>query len=270
MWKNIWWAALKYSIAFPWRTCLSNCYVMDRCYKLSDSLSKFTEVQSIQHCCKRNSDGSTSPCWASKLLQWEEKCVWGTNTSHSRAQTPARTGSQAWAEKKKKNARIQTHPREGYSKWTSQPSKALTSIRHAYTVWLPTDSESHLSARASAKQFQSEGNHFMHICIHSERACQTRWLASPLSLLVLFTAIVQIVKRFVLIEWLFLELMIYLRENSCRTGTHSWAPPPHKPPGKLRPVKAGQYDSQKALWLFLPQQRLLHIRQIATGGKRNH
>lgn len=96
-------------------------------------------------------------------------CIWHTNPhSHARAQTPARTGSRARADT---NTRIQTHPREGYSKWTPQPSKALTSIRHAYTVRLPTDSESHLSARASAKQFQSEGNHFMHICIHrSERA----------------------------------------------------------------------------------------------------
>lgn len=130
--------------------------------------------------------------------------------SHTREQTPARTDSQAWADK---NARIPTHPREGCSKWTSQPSKVLTSIRHAYTVRLPTDSESHLSARASAKQFQSEENHFMHICIHRERACQTRWLSSRSSPFVLFTAIVKIVKWFVLIEWLFLVMMIYLHET---------------------------------------------------------
>lgn len=96
--------------------------------------------------------------------------------SHTRAQTPACTDSQAWADK---NAHIQKHPREGYSKWTSQPSKALTSIRHAFTVWLPTDGESHLSARASAKQFQSDRNHFMHICIYSMPNSLALFLITP-------------------------------------------------------------------------------------------
>lgn len=75
-------------------------------------------------------------------------------------------------------------PEEGYSKWSSQPSKALTSIRHAYTVRLPTD-ELHLSAGASAKQFQSEGETILRISAYtaSEPACQTGWLSSRYFLL---------------------------------------------------------------------------------------
>lgn len=52
---------LKYSIAFTLCICPSNHYLMDRCYKLFDSLSKFT-VQSILRCYKRHSDWSTGPC----------------------------------------------------------------------------------------------------------------------------------------------------------------------------------------------------------------
>lgn len=62
-----------------------------------------------------------------------------------------------------------------------KPSKALTSIRHAFTIRLPTDSESHLSATASAKQFQSEGNHFMRICVHSKQTDERPRLIGSLS-----------------------------------------------------------------------------------------
>lgn len=102
------------------------------------------------------------------LCAWTHTQVLGQRHLHTR------THSQAWADK---NARIQTHPRESYSKWTSQLSKVLTSIRHAYTVWLPTDSESHLSVRASAKQFQREARHFLHFCIYSELVSEPNSLA---------------------------------------------------------------------------------------------
>lgn len=74
---------------------------------------------------------------------------------------------QAWADEK---ARIQTHPRESHAKWTPQPSKVLTSIRHAYTVWLPTDRESHLSARAVLNNSKVKENHVMHVCMNSKQA----------------------------------------------------------------------------------------------------
>lgn len=105
----------------------------------------------------------------------------------------------------RKSGRLQTHPGEGYSKWTSQPSGALTSIRHAYAARLPTDSESHLSARASAKQFQKRGKPvFMHICMHSEPQQQGCWLSSRSSRRVVYCT----VNWFVPTEWLFLAAIV--------------------------------------------------------------
>lgn len=214
------------------------------------------------HTSKARTQRDSQVCYLTHFTSVHPFGTW-SHTHILEWKTPAHTDSQAWAEK---NAHIQKHPREGYSKWTSQPSKALTSIRHAYTVRLPTDCESHLSARASAKQFQSEGNHFMHICIHSERACQTRWLYSRSSLLVLFTAIVWIVKWFALIEWLFLVMIISLYNQLL----HSWAPPPHEPHGKRGPMKPGQYDSQKSFetlppsdkWPITPAEKSYHTKRL--------
>lgn len=64
---------------------ISLCNLTDRCYKLRDGLSEFTEVQSILNCCGRNDDRSTSPCWAGKLLQREEKCVYCEQTRPTHA-----------------------------------------------------------------------------------------------------------------------------------------------------------------------------------------
>lgn len=66
----------------------------DRCYKLFDSLAKFTKEQSIQNCCKRNGDRSTSPLLSQQTVSKRRKvCLLWTNTSHSRLHTRTRLGA---------------------------------------------------------------------------------------------------------------------------------------------------------------------------------
>lgn len=69
-----------------------------------------------------------------------------------------------------------------------------------------------------------KGNHFMHICIHSKRACQTYWLSSRSSPLMLFTAIVQIVKGNSLLlndffSWRWFTYMKLLSDGYKQQGT---------------------------------------------------
>lgn len=165
------------------QTCLSNHYMMDSWYELCDSLLKFTEVQPILHRHKSETDPQP-PTEPANCRRGNKKCAWHTKTSSSHK--PAQTHKYICLENHMlPHPRIQghlyshshtrapnvhvhvlrkmhasTHPRESNSKWTSQPSKVLTSIRHAHTVGLPADGELHLSARSSAKQFQRKEKPF--------------------------------------------------------------------------------------------------------------
>lgn len=186
--------AIKYTITFYWCTCLSNSNLTDRCYKLFDrphrSPINTTLLQEKQWLILKSllsqqtvavglSVSSEQAYPSHTCAHQHTQKFTGSHSSHTRIHEHKHLHTQihkAWADK---NAHIQKHPREGYSKWTSQPSKALTSIRHAFTVWLPTDGESHLSARASAKQFQSDRNHFMHICIYSMPNSLALFLITP-------------------------------------------------------------------------------------------
>lgn len=198
--------------------------MMDRCYKLSDRLSEFTEVQSILHCCKRNTDGSTSPCWGSKLLQWGKKCVCCTNTSHTcahLARARRLTGSHSHA---RRHLHAQIHRLELRKTHTSKhtPEKAtVNEPRSRPKRWHQSGTLSPFGSRRTVSRIclleQVLNNSKVTetiLCISACSACQTRWRSSRSSLLVLFTAIVQIVKAFALSERLFSLMMIYLHETA--------------------------------------------------------
>lgn len=58
---------------------------------------------------------------------------------------------------------------------TNLAGEQTADINQAYSIIrLPADAESHLSAETSAKQFQSDGNHFMHMCLQRANLAGSR------------------------------------------------------------------------------------------------
>lgn len=77
-----------------------------------------------------------------------------------------------------------------------------------FAVRFPTGAESHLSAKASAKQFQSDGKNFMHMCVQRAKLVGSLPCSSQL---VLFTTFVQIVRPTAFFEWVLLVVKFYQR-----------------------------------------------------------
>lgn len=78
-----------------------------------------------------------------------------------------------------------------------------------FDVRFPTGVESHLSAKASAKQFQSDGKHFMHM-----RVLRAKLVGSLpcCSQLVLFTTFVQNVRSAAFFKGVLLDLPTHTKE----------------------------------------------------------
>lgn len=281
-------------MAFPWCTCLSNSYLTDRCYKLFDSLSKFTEVQSILHCCKRNSDWSTSPCWASKLLQWEGKSV-------SAAQTrPTHTDSQVctlhirarrWHMDSHSHvhlhAQIRGHELTKPHASKHTPEKATVNEPHSRPKrWHQSGTLTPSGSRRTASHIclleQVLNNSKVRetiLCISAYTASRRAKLVGSLPvlpLLLFFSAIVQIVERFVLSEWLFLMMMIYLYMKQLLHRYAQLSTTTTRATGESGACECRPACFPQSFGTFCPtaetERLLLHVRQIMyyTGKKNYH